>query len=158
MIPRRWPVTNTHPLREINPRDRRCFRGIISFGSGSWLTRTMVHFGRRLSAFRFSLFLSSFTPSSILRLIFFAKIRNSLGSCAWFVAGRWNRSENEFILGLVNGRYTVFFFFFFFFFDKTGGIADSFNWRENGLRVLYVEVRELRRQIFSSNSDFLITI
>lgn len=73
MIPRRWPVTNTHPLREINPRDRRCFRGIISFGSGSWLTRTMVHFGRRLSAFRFSLFLSSFTPSSILRLIFFCQ-------------------------------------------------------------------------------------
>lgn len=56
----------------------------------------------------------------------------------------------------MNGRYTVFFFFFFF--DKTGGIADSFNWRENGLRVLFVEVRELRRQIFSSNSDFLITI
>lgn len=50
------------------------------------------------------------------------------------------------------------FFSFFFFFDKTGGIADSFNWRENGLRVLFVEVRELRRQIFSSNSDFLITI
>lgn len=72
------------------------------------------------------------------------------------MAGRWNRSEKEFILGLVNGRYTAFFFFFFF--DKTGGIADSFNWRENGLRVLFVEVRELRRQIFSSNSDFLITI
>lgn len=51
-----------------------------------------------------------------------------------------------------------FFFFFFFFFDKTGGIADSFNWRQNGLRVLFVEVRELRRQIFSFDSDFLITI
>lgn len=47
---------------------------------------------------------------------------------------------------------------FSFFFDKTGGIADSFNWRGNGLRVLLVEVRELRRQIFSFNSDFLITI
>ena len=54
---------------------------------------------------------------------------------------------------------TLFFFFFFFlFFDKTGGIADSFNWRQNGLRVLFVEVRELRRQIFSFDSDFLITI
>lgn len=124
VIPRCWPVTNAHthththiyPRRGINPRDGRCFRGIISFGSGSWLTWTTVHSGRRLSAFRFPLFPPSLPlhkpPAppffSILRLIFCQDFSPLLLVL---------RSENEFIWPLsVNGEDIPFFFFFFFFF------------------------------------------
>lgn len=121
VIPRCWPVTNAHthththiyPRRGINPRDGRCFRGIISFGSGSWLTWTTVHSGRRLSAFRFPLFPPS--PQTSCTPLFFYLTANFLPR---FLSASLGApfGKRVYMASLCErGGYSVFFLLFFFF-------------------------------------------
>lgn len=123
--------THIYPRRGINPRDGRCFRGIISFGSGSWLTWTTVHSGRRLSAFRFPLFPPS--PQTSCTPLFFYLTANFLPR---FLSASLGApfGKRVYMASLCErGGYSIFFssFFFslFFFFDKSAvGLIGEREW------------------------------